>query len=321
MEKIKVAVIGAGNMGKNHIRIYSEMNNVELIGVVDLNDKIGKEIANKFNTNYFSDYKEVVDKVNAVSIVVPTKFHYGIAKEFLNSGVDVLIEKPITINLNEADEIIGLADKNKLILQVGHVERFNPAIIELSKYIKPDEIISIDASRIGPFGARITDSGVVLDLMIHDIDIILSLMKDEIASINAYGRNIKGNYADYAAASIKFKNGIIANLTASRITQRRQRTLKITETEKYMKVDYMNKILEIYRQSQAKYVTNDNDVKFIYSDVVERPYISQEEPLKLELQSFVECVKSRKNPVVDGIAGRKALDVALKILDEIDKNK
>ena len=321
MEKIKVAVIGAGNMGKNHIRIYSEMNNVELIGVVDLNNKIGKEIANKFNTNYFSDYKEVVDKVNAVSIVVPTKFHYGIAKEFLNSGVNVLIEKPITINLNEADEIIGLADKNKLILQVGHVERFNPAIIELSKYIKPDEIISIDASRIGPFGARITDSGVVLDLMIHDIDIILSLMKDEIASINAYGRTIKGNYEDYAAASIKFKNGIIANLTASRITQRRQRTLKITETEKYMKVDYMNKILEIYRQSQAKYVTNDNDVKFIYSDVVERPYISQEEPLKLELQSFVECVKSRKNPVVDGIVGRKALDVALKILDEIDKNK
>ncbi|CEG13131.1 Similar to 1-carboxy-3-chloro-3,4-dihydroxycyclohexa-1, 5-diene dehydrogenase [groundwater metagenome] len=321
MEKIKVAVIGAGNMGKNHIRIYSEMNNVELIGVVDLNNKIGKEIANKFNTNYFSDYKEVVDKVNAVSIVVPTKFHYGIAKEFLNSGVNVLIEKPITINLNEADEIIGLADKNKLILQVGHVERFNPAIIELSKYIKPDEIISIDASRIGPFGVRITDSGVVLDLMIHDIDIILSLMKDEIASINAYGRTIKGNYEDYAAASIKFKNGIIANLTASRITQRRQRTLKITETEKYMKVDYMNKILEIYRQSQAKYVTNDNDVKFIYSDVVERPYISQEEPLKLELQSFVECVKSRKNPVVDGIVGRKALDVALKILDEIDKNK
>lgn len=321
MEKIKVAVIGAGNMGKNHVRIYSEMSNVELIGVVDLNETIGMDIAGKFNTNYFSDYKEILNDVNAVSIVVPTKFHYSIAKEFLSNGIDVLIEKPITINLNEADEIISLADKNKLILQVGHVERFNPAIIELSKYIKPDEIISIEASRIGPFGARITDSGVVIDLMIHDIDIILGLINDEIASINGYGRRIKNEHEDYAAASIKFKNGIIANLTASRITQRRQRTLKITETEKYMKVDYMNKILEIYRQSQAKYVTNDNDVKFIYSDVVERPYISQEEPLKLELQSFVECVKSRKTPVVDGIAGRKALDVALKILDEIDKNK
>ncbi len=321
MEKIKVAVIGAGNMGKNHVRIYSEMNNVELIGVADLNEEVGKDIANKFNTNFYKNYKEVIGKVEAVSIVVPTKFHHNIAKEFLNRGVDVLIEKPITINLNEADELTALADKNKLILQVGHVERFNPAIIELSKYIKPDEIISIDASRIGPFGARITDSGVVLDLMIHDIDIILDLVKDEIENINGYGRKIKGEHEDYATASIKFKNGVIANLTASRITQRRQRTLKITEIEKYMKVDYMNKILEIYRQSQAKYVTEDNDVKFIYSDIVERPYISQEEPLKLELKSFIECVKSRKQPVVDGIAGRKALDVALKILDEINKNE
>ncbi|PKP56387.1 MAG: hypothetical protein CVT88_10245, partial [Candidatus Altiarchaeales archaeon HGW-Altiarchaeales-1] len=141
MEKIKVAVIGAGNMGKNHVRIYSEMNNVELIGVADLNEEVGKDIANKFNTNFYKNYKEVIGKVEAVSIVVPTKFHHNIAKEFLNRGVDVLIEKPITINLNEADELTALADKNKLILQVGHVERFNPAIIELSKYIKPDEII------------------------------------------------------------------------------------------------------------------------------------------------------------------------------------
>ncbi|PKP55674.1 MAG: UDP-N-acetyl-D-glucosamine dehydrogenase, partial [Candidatus Altiarchaeales archaeon HGW-Altiarchaeales-2] len=248
MEKIKVAVIGAGNMGKNHVRIYSEMNNVELIGVADLNEEVGKDIAGKFNTNFYKNYKEVMGKVEAVSIVVPTKFHYNIAKEFLSNGIDVLIEKPITINLNEADELTALADKNKLILQVGHVERFNPAIIELSKYIKADEIISIDASRIGPFGARITDSGVVLDLMIHDLDIILDLVKDEIENINGYGRKIKGEHEDYATASIKFKNGIIANLTASRITQRRQRTLKITEIEKYMKVDYMNKILEIYRQ-------------------------------------------------------------------------
>ncbi|MDI6730377.1 MAG: hypothetical protein QMD06_02400 [Candidatus Altarchaeum sp.] len=166
-----------------------------------------------------------------------------------------------------------------------------------------------------------TDSGVVLDLMIHDVDIILDLIKDEIVSINAYGRRIKNEHDDYATASIKFKNRIIANLTASRITQRRQRTLKITETEKYMKVDYMNKILEIYRQSHAKYVTKNNDVKFIYSDVIERPYISQEEPLKLELQSFIDCVKTRKNPVVNGIAGKKAIDVALKILNKINKNE
>ncbi|NCN64494.1 MAG: Gfo/Idh/MocA family oxidoreductase [Candidatus Altiarchaeum hamiconexum] len=321
MEKIKVAVIGAGNMGKNHVRIYSEMNNVELIGVADLNENIGKDIAGKINTNFYRDYKEIINKVDAVSIVVPTKFHYSIAKDFLNANVDVLIEKPITINLNEADELIKISEENQRIFQVGHVERFNPAIIELGKYIKQDEIISIDASRIGPFGARITDSGVVLDLMIHDIDVLLSLAGDEIENISAYGKKIKGKHEDYATASIKFKNGIIANLTASRITQRRQRTLKITETEKYIKVDYMNKFLEIFRHAESKYITENKDVRFTYSDIVKRPYISQEEPLKLELKSFIDCVKSRKKPVVDGISGRKALDVALMILNEINKNK
>jgi len=321
MEKIKVAVIGAGNMGKNHVRIYSEMKDVELIGVVDVNEKIGKEVAGKFNIDFFSNYKEIINKVDAVSIAVPTKFHYNVAKEFLNANVDVLIEKPITLHVNEADELIKISEKNKRIIQVGHVERFNPAIIELSKHVNQDKIISIEASRIGPFGSRITDTGVVLDLMIHDIDIILSLVNDEIECINAYGRKIKGEHEDYAIGLIKFRNGIIANLTASRITQRRQRTLKLTETEKYIKVDYMNKILEIYRQSQAKYVTENKDVKFIYSDVVERPYISQEEPLKLELQSFIDCVKGRKKPIVDGIAGRKSLDVALKILDKINNYK
>lgn len=316
----KVAVIGTGNMGKNHVRIYSEMNDVEIIGIVDVNEHLGKEMANKFSTNFYKNYKEIMGKVDAVSIVVPTKFHYTVAKDFLSNGIDTLIEKPIVLNLNEADELIKLAEENKRILQVGHVERFNPAVIELKNYIKKGEIISIDASRIGPFGARITDSGVVLDLMIHDIDIILSLVNDEIECLGAYGRRVKSEHEDFATALIKFKNGIISNLTASRITQRRQRTLKITGTEKYLKVDYMNKILEIYRQSQAKYITEKGDVKFIYSDVVERPYISQEEPLKLELKSFIDCVKTRKNPVVDGIAGRKALDVALKILNEINKN-
>lgn len=320
MEKVKVAVIGVGNMGKNHVRIYSEMSDVELIGIVDLNEKIGKEIANKFNTNFYKNYNEIIDKVDAVSIVVPTKYHYEIAKEFLNNNIDTLIEKPITLNLDDADELIKIAEKNERILQVGHVERFNPALIELKNYLNKDKIISLESSRIGPFGSRITDSGVVLDLMIHDIDIILDIINDEIDKINAYGIKIKGEHEDFATALIKFKRGTIAYLTASRITQKRQRTLKITETEKYFKVDFMNKILEIYKQSQAEYITGNKDVKFSYSDIVERPYISQEEPLKLEIRNFIDCVKTRKKPIVDGIAGRNALDVALKILNEINKN-
>ena len=318
MNKIKVAVIGAGNMGKNHVRVFSEQNDVELVGVVDLNENIGKDIANKFNTNFYKNYKEIINGVDAVSIVVPTKFHYEVARNFLNANVDVLIEKPITLNLKEADELIKIAGKNRSILQVGHVERFNPAIIELNRYIKPDEIISIDASRIS-FDARITDSGVVLDLMIHDIDIILSLINDKIEDISAYGIKLKGEHEDFATALIKFKNGVIANLTASRITQRRERKLKITQKDDYIKVDYMNKILEVYKQAKSEYITEDKNVRFIYSDIVERPYIPQEEPLKAELKSFINCIKNRKNPVVDGEAGRKALELALKILDKINK--
>ncbi len=318
MNKIKVAVIGAGNMGKNHVRVFSEQNDVKLVGVVDLNENIGKDIANKFNTNFYKNYKEIINGVDAVSIVVPTKFHYGVARNFLNANVDVLIEKPITLNLKEADELIKIAGKNRSILQVGHVERFNPAIIELNRYIKPDEIISIDASRIS-FDARITDSGVVLDLMIHDIDIILSLINDKIEDISAYGIKLKGEHEDFATALIKFKNGVIANLTASRITQRRERKLKITQKDDYIKVDYMNKILEVYKQAKSEYITEDKNVRFIYSDIVERPYIPQEEPLKAELKSFINCIKNRKNPVVDGEAGRKALELALKILDKINK--
>ncbi len=318
MNKIKVAVIGAGNMGKNHVRVFSEQNDVKLVGVVDLNENIGKDIANKFNTNFYKNYKEIINGVDAVSIVVPTKFHYEVARNFLNANVDVLIEKPITLNLKEADELIKIAGKNRSILQVGHVERFNPAIIELNRYIKPDEIISIDASRIS-FDARITDSGVVLDLMIHDIDIILSLINDKIEDISAYGIKLKGEHEDFATALIKFKNGVIANLTASRITQRRERKLKITQKDDYIKVDYMNKIIEVYKQAKSEYITEDKNVRFIYSDIVERPYIPQEEPLKAELKSFINCIKNRKNPVVDGEAGRKALELALKILDKINK--
>jgi len=314
---IKIAVIGVGSMGKNHARVYSEMSNVELIGVVDNDGEVGRNIAGKFDTSFFSDYKDVINNVDAVSIAAPTKFHHGIAMYFLNKGIDVLLEKPITLNLDEADELIEIAGKNNLILQVGHIERFNPAIIELKNFVNADNIVSIEANRIGPFGARITDAGVVLDLMIHDIDIILSLINDEIESVNAYGKKVKSKHEDFAIALMKFKNGNIANLTASRITQKRERTLKITQRDNYIIADYMNKTIELHKQAKSEYITEDKNVKYIYSDVVEKPYISQAEPLKLELQSFIDCVKTREKPIVDGKAGRNALDVALRIINKI----
>jgi len=316
---IRVAVIGTGSMGKNHVRVYSDIPDVEVVAVVDKNKELGKKIAKKFNTTYYGDYKKILDKVDAVSIAAPTKLHYKIAKDFLNGGVDVLVEKPITVKLDEADELIQLAEKKNRILQVGHIERFNPAITELKNFVKSKDILMISANRVGHFAARITDVGVVLDLMSHDIDIILSLIDDEIKEISAYGTKINSNHEDLACALLKFKKGAVAKITASRITQKRGRQLEITLKDKYLVLDYMNKTLAIHRDSKAEYITEDKNIKFLYSDVVETPDISQGEPLKLELQSFVDCVKTRRKPIVDGKAGRDALEVALRILDKINK--
>jgi len=315
---IRVGVIGVGSMGKNHVRVYSELKGVELVGVADKDEKTGREVADKFDVGFFSNYNDLLKKVDAVSIVVPTKFHHRIAKDVLSAGIDVLVEKPITSTLKEADELIRIADEGKRILQVGQIERFNPALMQARDYIKPKEVIQIEAHRIGPSGARITDAGVVLDLMIHDLDIILSILGDDVREISAFGKRISGDHEDFAEAMLKFGSGALASITASRNTQKRERTLKITQKDSYIVVDFMNKVLEIHKQAKSEYVTQDSKSKLVYSDVVERPYISQDETLKLELQSFVDCVKSRKPPIVDGRAGKKALEVAMSILEKIN---
>jgi len=314
---VKVGVIGVGSMGKNHARVYSELKGVELVGVSDKDEKTGNDVAKRFDTKFFPDYKGLMKEADAVSIVVPTKLHYAVAKDFLNAGRDVFVEKPVTATLKEADELVKLARDKSRILQVGHIERFNPALIQAMDYIKPAEIIQLEANRIGPSGARITDAGVVLDLMIHDIDVILGIMGEEPAEVTAFGKRVSGAHEDFAEAMMKFSNGTIASLAASRVTQKRERILRITQKDCFIVIDFMNKSLEIHKQARSEYVTQDNKAKLVYSDVVEKPYISQDETLKLELQSFVDSVKTRKAPLVDGKAGRMALEVAIKVLEGI----
>jgi len=316
---IRVGVVGVGNMGRNHARVYSELKDVRLVGVADKNEQLGREVAGKFNTAFFSDYKDLMGKVDAINVVVPTKLHYTVVRDFLENGVDVLVEKPITSGLEEADKLIKLANAKKRILQVGHIERFNPAMIQARNYIKGGGIVHIEANRIGPSGARITDAGVVLDLMIHDIDVILSLTNSDVEGVHGYCKRIGGQYEDFASAVMKFKSGALATLTASRTTQKRERMLRVTQKDSYVVVDFMNRVLEIHKQAKSEYLADDKGIKFVYSDVVERPQIPQSEPLKLELKSFIECVEERKAPVVDGIAGRKALEVALKVLASAEK--
>ncbi len=304
MQRIKVGVVGVGHLGQHHGRIYSQLPKIELVGVVDVNEERVKEIAQRFSTSPYLNYKELRGKVEAVSIAVPTFLHYKIARDFLKWGIHILVEKPFTQTVEEAEELLSLAKKKERILQVGHIERFNTAIEELEKRIENPRFI--ESHRLGPFKERGTDVGVVLDLMIHDIDIILNLVHSEVSQIDASGVSVLSQKEDIANARLKFANGCVANITASRLTKEEVRRIRIFQDNTYISLDYLKQELLIYRKIQQKIV-------------VEKPFITKQEPLKRELESFVECVRCGKRPLVSGEQGKKALEVVDKILQQIGR--
>jgi len=309
-DMIKAAVIGVGNMGKHHARVYSELKDCALVAVVDKNEKAAKEVATQFDCDYYTDVSDIIGKVDCASVVVPTFLHRDVAITLLENGIDVLLEKPIAMSTGEADEIIRCAEENGRILQIGHIERFNPAIIAARDEIN-DNPIALEANRIGPSGGRISDCGVILDLMIHDVDLILSLVDSAVKDVYASSKTMSGKHEDYAKALLTFENGTIASVCASRISQKRERTLNITLPDKYLCVDCMSKSLSIHKQ--GKYEKEDGVTSF--SDIVERPLIRQSEPLKLELESFLSCVRERTVPVVTGAQGKLALEIVEGILE------
>jgi len=302
--KINVGVVGVGHLGARHARVYSMLKDANLIGVCDIDKKTAKTIGRKYKVWYFADYKEFFDKVQAVSIVVPTSMHYKIAKEFLEAGIHVLVEKPMTKNLQEADELIKIAEEKKLILQVGHIERFNPAILGMEPFLKSPRFI--EGQRMGPFNkkARIKDVGVVLDLMIHDIDIILSLVKSDVKFIEAVGTSSVSEFEDMANVRLTFKNGVICDITASRITKEEVRKIRIFQEDSYIALDLLQKEAYTFRKI-------DGNIR------KEKIALKKEEPLMLELESFLSCVRTGTKPLVSGKEGREALAVALAILDNI----
>lgn len=303
MQKVNLAVIGIGHLGKKHARIYSELSSkVNLIGLCDINPERLKEARNEFPTEQFSDYRKLLGKVDTLSICVPTKSHFAIAKDFLLNNTHLLIEKPMTVTLKEADELIRLAQKNNLILQVGHVERFNSAFQSIKTLAKNP--LFVECHRLNPFPNRSLDIGVVLDLMIHDIDIILGLVDAEISDIQAVGVKVLTDYEDIANARITFKNGCVCNLTASRISDETMRKIRLFLKETYISLDYVKQEAFIYKK-QGKLISK-------------QPLpIEKEEPLKQELESFIDCVLNQKKPLVSGIEGRTALELALKIIQHI----
>ncbi|MBN1871797.1 MAG: Gfo/Idh/MocA family oxidoreductase [Candidatus Omnitrophica bacterium] len=302
MHKLYVAVIGVGHLGSKHAKVYAELDRVVLAGVCDTDEEKGKKVAKKYHTQYYSNYYDILDKVQAVSIAVPTFLHYQIAKECLNKGIHVLIEKPITKTLEEADELLEIAKKNNLIIQVGHIERFNSAIRAIEPYIKSPRFI--ECNRLGPFVERAADIGVVLDLMIHDIDIILGLIRSPVQGIEAVGVKSVSDHEDTANVRLTFANDIICDLTASRVTKKAQRTIRISQEDSHINLNYLNQSAILYKRKSRRLKK-------------ERIKIIKEEPLKKELESFVHCVLENKRPIVSGEEAREALGVAIDITKQI----
>jgi predicted dehydrogenase len=312
MDKVRVGVIGVGYLGKFHAEKYSRMENVQLIGVSDTDDVLGEEVAARLNTRVFSDYRDLIGHVDAVSIVVPTEHHFSVASECMNHDLDVLIEKPMTATLEQADELIEIAKTRGRVMQIGHLERYNPAVIALNEIVR--EPMFIEAHRLGIFQGRSLDVSVVLDLMIHDIDIILNVVKSEIKSIQAVGAPVIGEHADIANVRLEFASGCVANVTASRISIKNQRKMRLFQKDDYISVDFSTrKITHIHRDESATFA----DSLIPGMDIQQRSF-SEADVLEDELVSYIQAVSTRRAPVVSGIAGRKALQVALSITDQID---
>jgi len=305
MDKVKIAVIGVGYLGTIHARVYSQFDNCELVGVCDTDESKARKIAKRFKTAYFSDYRKLFGKIEAVSIAVPTNLHHKVSKDFLEQGIHLLVEKPITKTLEEAEDLLALADKKNLILQVGHIERFNSGFLAAEKVIKKP--IFIECHRLGPYRQRTIDTGVVIDLMIHDIDIILGLVKDHIVDIEALGAPVLSGYEDIANVRLKFKNGAVCNLTASRITNKTLRKIRIFQKDAYISLDYFKPSCYVHRKIDGKITS-------------QRIRIKKEEPLKLELAAFVNCVRNNERPLVSGIEGKEALEAVLTIQKKLNES-
>ncbi len=331
MEKLKIAVIGTGHLGKEHARIYSEMPEVNLVGVVDTNKDTGEAVAQRCKTKYYSSFEEILNKVDVASVVVPTKSHYEVTKALLNNGIHALVEKPMTGTVSEAEDLIRLSQQNSVILQPGYIERFNPALEAIKKL--DVSLKFIECHRLSPFTFRSADIGVVLDLMIHDIDIILYLSKSKVKRIDAVGVNVIADKEDIANARIQFENGCVANITASRVSFEPMRRIRLFSENSYISLDYQKQEALIYRKSpkltlksidtESKGVSNITDLKnFSFGDMlkIEQIKMNNQEPLKKELESFIDCIKNGKQPVVSGEEGIKAIKTAAVIRDEINKS-
>lgn len=310
-EPIRVGVIGVGNMGQHHTRVLSLLKDVELIGVSDINVERGLDTASKYRVRFFEDYRDLLSHVDAVCIAVPTRLHHSVGMACLQAGVHVLLEKPIAASIAEAESLVNAAAESHCILQVGHIERFNPAFQELSKVLKTEELLALEAHRMSPYSNRANDVSVVLDLMIHDIDLLLELAGAPVVRLTASGsRASDSGYLDYVTATLGFANGIVATLTSSKVTHRKIRRIAAHCKNSLTEADFLRNDISIHRQTTADYMTDYGQVLYRQDGLIEKVSTSNIEPLHAELEHFVHCVRGGNQPSVGGEQALKALRLA-----------
>ena len=326
MNKIKLGVIGVGHLGRLHVQNYISIPNAEIVGIYDIDFERAQQVAEEYQTRAYDRLEPLLEKIEAASIVVSTTNHFDIAQRCLKQGIHCLVEKPITSTLAEADGLIQLSKEKDLIFQVGHIERFNPAIVALNDFeLKP---MFIESHRLASFNPRGTDVAVVLDLMIHDIDIILHLVKKPVTKIDASGVAVVTDEVDIANARLGFENGCVANITASRISQKKMRKMRLFQRNAYIGIDFLQKFSEIYQlvdSENLKIQPNQIPIEFGQFDqdgkskkiTYERRQLEESNALKMELESFIESARTGNHPAVSGEEGKEALRVAIEITDLI----
>jgi predicted dehydrogenase len=310
VEKLKVGVVGVGYFGQFHAEKYAKIKEAELVGVVDVDTSRAREVAKRYRTQPFEHHTDLFKKVRAVSIAVPTPFHYSLTKDFFLQGIDVLLEKPISNTLEEADELIGLAESRDLIFQLGHLERFNGALSGLEGRVRHPWFI--ESHRLGPFSGRGAEVDVVLDLMVHDIDIILSLVSSKVKQLQAAGVPILTQYPDIANARIEFENGCVASLTASRVSREKIRKTRIFQPDGILSIDYLSQKLFFSKKGVPP------GEEKMPGMVTEEIPVQKIDLLEAEIRSFLESVRNRNNARVSGLDGKRVLELALQIIQKIE---
>jgi predicted dehydrogenase len=311
VKKIKVGVVGVGYLGQFHAEKYAKMEGVDLVGVVDVDSSRAREVAKRYRTQPLFQHSDLFDKVQAVSVAVPTLLHHSITRGFLLRGIDVLLEKPISQNLEEADELVQLAESKGLILQVGHLERFNGALLASEGIVQTP--LYIESYRLSPFPGRGTDVNVVLDLMIHDIDILLSLVESKVKKIDAVGIPILTPHSDIANARIEFENGCVANLTVNRVSREKTRRARIFLPHGILNIDYLFQKVSFSKRMAHPEKNRASEI------VTEEIPVKKVDALETEIRSFLHCVRDRKSAKVSGLDGKQALEVAFQIIQKIDE--